>query len=530
MMKFVVRHISIALLLLCATSCLIENNMSRPEKDALITAFEVEGQKSVEIDAVNHHIDVVIEETADITSLALNKIEFNEGVYVVGGIPDYLDLSETVTLVLMAYEEYTWTISATQPVDRYIKVENQVDNAEFHPEDRTAFVFVNEYQDLNAVTFLDMKLETEGSEVLSTTGISYVGGEAVEETLKCSFPMTLPCVMLRTFEVSYKGERIIWTVTVQVKKVGLKINSVNAFARHAEVKAAFDGSGTPVLEYRRKTESSWTTFTESVIADVGLSGDITGLEPDTDYLVMVNNEGRYSVEYEFHTEKEEQLYNMGFDEWYQAGKVWYPYAEGADPSVWDSANPGAATFIGSSTSPEETFVVEGKAARMESKWAVIAFAAGNIYTGKFGQIAGKGAELDWGVPFSSRPTSLKGYYSYSPQPIDRVGIAEHNDLLGASDKCQIQVILTDWEEPFRINTTKGQFVDIANDKSIIAYGKIESDKVTEGYEEFIIDLEYRDKTRKPAYVVISACASYLGDYFTGAVGSTLYIDEFEFVY
>lgn len=36
--------------------------------------------------------------------------------------------------------------------------------------------------------------------------------------------------------------------------------------------------------------------------------------------------------------------------------------------------------------------------------------------------------------------------------------------------------------------------------------------------------------RKPTYVVISACASYLGDYFTGGVGSLLYVDEFEFVY
>ena len=34
----------------------------------------------------------------------------------------------------------------------------------------------------------------------------------------------------------------------------------------------------------------------------------------------------------------------------------------------------------------------------------------------------------------------------------------------------------------------------------------------------------------PKYVVISACASSLGDYFTGGVGSVLYVDEFEFIY
>ena len=75
---------------------------------------------------------------------------------------------------------------------------------------------------------------------------------------------------------------------------------------------------------------------------------------------------------------------MNFDDWYasdpsSAKAVWYPYAyDGIH--AWDSANPGAATFIGSSTVPEESFVIKGKAAKLESKYAVIAFAAGNIYT------------------------------------------------------------------------------------------------------------------------------------------------------
>jgi hypothetical protein len=225
---------------------------------------------------------------------------------------------------------------------------------------------------------------------------------------------------------------------------------------------------------------------------------------------------------------------MNFDDWYapdpsSAKAIWYPYASGGI-QAWDSANQGAATFIGSSTTPEDDFVVKGKAARMESKYAVIAFAAGNIYTGKFGKIAGVGAELDWGYEFTSRPTSLKGWYAYDPKPINKADKGKES-MLGQMDKCQIQVILADWDAPFRINTTKGKFVDIENDEHIIAFGRIETDQSTEGeYKEFTIDLEYRTKTRKPKYVVISACASYLGDYFTGGVGSTLYVDEFEFLY
>lgn len=106
----------------------------------------------------------------------------------------------------------------------------------------------------------------------------------------------------------------------------------------------------------------------------------------------------------------------------------------------------------------------------------------------------------------------------------------YKDMIGKTDCCQIQVLLTDWAEPFLISTSEGRFVDVENDPAIIAVARFETDKTTDGYEEFSLDLEYRDMTRTPKYVVISACASRLGDYFTGAVGSVLCVDEFEFVY
>ena len=83
---------------------------------------------------------------------------------------------------------------------------------------------------------------------------------------------------------------------------------------------------------------------------------------------------------------------------------------------------------------------------------------------------------------------------------------------------------------FTVNTLAGQFVDLQNDPHIIAFGKLESDETVTDYREFYIPLEYRDKTRTPKYIVISCCASYLGDYFTGGEGSKLLVDEFELVY
>lgn len=98
------------------------------------------------------------------------------------------------------------------------------------------------------------------------------------------------------------------------------------------------------------------------------------------------------------------------------------------------------------------------------------------------------------------------------------------------DKLQILVLLTDWDRPFLVQTASQKFVDQFGD-DIIARGTIESDVDTDGeYVEFECPLVYNDNTRIPKYAVVIACASLYGDYFTGGVGSVLYVDEFEFVY
>ncbi len=155
-------------------------------------------------------------------------------------------------------------------------------------------------------------------------------------------------------------------------------------------------------------------------------------------------------------------------------------------------------------------------------------AAGNIYTGKFGKIAGLGAELDWGVPFVGRPLALRGYYKYSPEIINVADDKDYKDLIGQTDECQIQIFLAEWDVPFHVNSSKKQFVD-KDDKSIIAFSEFCTGETIEEYGHFTLPLGYND-SRMPTYIVISACASRYGNYFVGGIGSLLYIDEFELVY
>ncbi len=294
------------------------------------------------------------------------------------------------------------------------------------------------------------------------------------------------------------------------------------------------------FQYRKYGTTGWIDAEKSVVrydsSSNTFTGEIWGLDSNSDYefRAMSDDAGTDQLDYmEFTTESSNTVYNLSFDDWWLDGKVWYPYAQGANPTVWDSANKGSAGFGFPLTDPVEGEgnAVRGKAVKMESKYAAIAFAAGNLYTGKFGEVDALkgGATLEWGIPFDSRPLALKGYYKYAPKAIDRTKGDNMAQYKGQMDKMQIQIFIATWDKPFPISTTEGKFVDL-NSADIVAFGRIESDVAYDTYQEFIIPLEYRSLTKKPTYIVISACSSYLGDYFTGGEGSALWVDEFSLEY
>lgn len=292
--------------------------------------------------------------------------------------------------------------------------------------------------------------------------------------------------------------------------------------------------------YKKATEVSWNVVDQSAVrydeSAKTMTAVLTGLLPGGTYLVKaVADSDTETREMTFTTEAP-QLFNMGFEYWYISGKLYYPYPQGATAGqkVWDSANKALTDFgQNSSTTYVTDHVKEGsRAVRMESKNVMgIAFAAGNIYTGEFLQVVtsgGTGARLAWGTEFGYRPVALRGWYDYKSTSISAAK-DPYSGMKGQPDKCQILVMLTDWTEPFEINTVKGQFVDFENDEHIIAFAKFQSEVTTGGYVEFCLPLEYRN-SRTPKYAVIACASSYLGDYFTGGVGSTLYVDGLSFEY
>ena len=191
--------------------------------------------------------------------------------------------------------------------------------------------------------------------------------------------------------------------------------------------------------------------------------------------------------------------------------------------------------IGNVTYPTSESV-SGQAALLESKYAIIKLAAGNLFTGEFGFDPDHtlDGQLTFGRPFTSFPTALSLYYKYTSATIDQIGqnVGSLADLEGQPDMCHIYIALTD--KQYTIKNWSGnngnyrQLFD-KDDSGIIAYGEFISDESTSSYQRIEIPIEYR-ANRTPKYIIIVASSSRYGDYYIGGVGSKLWIDEMELVY
>ena len=320
-------------------------------------------------------------------------------------------------------------------------------------------------------------------------------------------------------------------------EVEVKAGGVNAWAKKAYVTSVFYTESQPegmAVQYRKKGDNAWTQFS----GDMDVQGTeftvlLTGLEPATEYEVMpyTANEQNEAAIYSFTTEEAAQLPNFNFDSWSDNGHS--ANAEGS--SFWDSGNKGASTLGKYPTSQESSYVISGSAVRMQSQYvglggALGKFAGGNLYSGAFVSLVGmNGAIIDFGRPYTSRPSALKGYYSYEPKAIDYTG-GPYGSLKGVSDTCQIYVALIDGGAPYTVNNADGTLFN-PDDPRVIAYGTMVDGSGTNGaYREFTINLEYRDLDRKPTHVIVVAASSKYADYFTGGNGSTMYIDEFQFLF
>lgn len=341
-----------------------------------------------------------------------------------------------------------------------------------------------------------------------------------------------------------------YTFTMDVPRkpsISLVTRAANAWSTFAMLNTAvtaktnnFNAEGLSIL-WKKTGDAAWTTVAYSDLAidsEDNVTATVKGLEPETAYeyrLCYKNGDEEILADpVQFTTEKQITLYNGGFENWYNSGKIAYPNETGV--TFWDTSNPGGASFGGSNTT-ETTAVVHGgsKAAMLVSQYIVIKFAAASLYTGKFGALVGtSGAWLNWGVPFTSRPTALKGYMQYAPKAINRVGtnLPAGTPREGEMDQCGMYCALLS-ESLVVDNTKMNEFPNFETDSRVIAYGSLPAEQNVHSnnqWKEVNIPLVYRTLTKKPTHLLIVFSASKYGDYFHGGEGSTLYLDDFSLEY
>ena len=307
------------------------------------------------------------------------------------------------------------------------------------------------------------------------------------------------------------------------------------------------------LQYKKTDDTEWIDVANNQITVNGdnLSFKATGLTAGTSYsyrYVYNGSDISNGNTETFTTEQATALYNGGFESWWKSGAIWYPNEEGLPNATgvknegsstnwyWGTSNTGSAGFTNNESmnvTTQTTDSHEGtSAAKLTSQDVMgVKFAAASIFTGKFAKLIGtKGAKLDWGVPFNSRPTSFKGYMKYIPKTLS--GTAPAGAPTSGNDVCQIYcALLTTQLHIDNVEMTGWPAWDGTDEENrVIAYGEISQNTADSDWKEFNIPLTYYNTTVKPSYLLIVCSSSKYGDYFYGGDGSTLYVDGLELVY
>lgn len=542
--------------LLSLTACVIEDDIPYPLLEGAILSMTVEGQRAGEegqsveatIDAKARTVTLFVNDSVDLSRLKIKSLKVTEGATLMAdsaACADILrfpttgfasldsissdantrvDFTKPVSFTVKTYQEYVWKVSVTQLIKREVDVTGQVADAVIDPVNRNVIIYVSPDQSLSDLQVNSMMLGGEFGRVepdpTDPAEKDYSKGP-------------------RQFYVGYNWEETMskWNVFVYHKESNASGAEAFAMVTRATLSGKIQSGKTPVVEYKRQADAAWSTLEASAVKVSGTSftASLTGLKAATAYQYRVSVDGTAGEEQSFTTAEAVPLTNGGFDDWSSvpAGKntLWQPWAEGGT-SFWDTGNKGATTVGNSNSTPTtETSTGSGQAASLESKYIVLKFAAGNIFTGTYVRTDGTNGVLQFGRPFTSFPSKLRIHYKYNCVPINKSGDDDFKYLVGRPDSCQVYIALTDWDAPLEIRTrpSERQLFD-PSDPKVIAYGELTKGESVSSWTQADIVLDYRYTNRTPKYIVVVASASKYGDYFTGGEGSKLWLDECELIY
>lgn len=260
-----------------------------------------------------------------------------------------------------------------------------------------------------------------------------------------------------------------------------------------------------------------------------------------------------------------QLPNSNFDLWYTVPYSNQGYAEiGKDEEdkTWGSGNEGAIIALSGNVSklPTKPYETEGGKFAAELTTTDMGFfgsiagkgvAAGNVFTGRFEIGNTINAHPVFGIPYTQMPKAFKVDYKYNPAEVLLDG---KRKTVEGKDAMDMYLILekregdtvkrlgvgwyrseeaqTDWKtKEIEIRYARGEAPESVAEyeKHVLKYGHDGNTDATN--PSMMPEATWGDIAKdKPTHILVVFTSSYQGDYFIGAPGSKLLVDNFELIY
>ena len=377
-----------------------------------------------------------------------------------------------------------------------------------------------------------------------------------------------------SLSVDYSTEIFDDTIIFEPVSTGLAASSIyEIWAAHATLHADVDATeyANSTVQFAYSSDgSAWITVDGVNDSEGTWKADISGLTPSTTYTYkLLIDDVQVGEEKTFTTEAAPKLPNGSFEYVSKvSGESYYKFYDPscgvADASYmfWGSGNGEGSEGVNGSASMGIVITTIDTGDKKDGNQSVLCknnsivgmLTAGNLFTGQFAGLVGtSGGKVNFGRPWTSRPTALRIWCKYQTGKINIL----KNESLGVTkndyDRAQVKVAIGTWDykkyggtknSPVHINTTDAStFVDFFTDPNTIANGDLiiyndgymlnhgsKVTKTTSEWVEYIIPLDYRQLSAYPTHIVISCATSQFGDYFTGYDGGKLWIDGAELIY
>ena len=241
------------------------------------------------------------------------------------------------------------------------------------------------------------------------------------------------------------------------------------------------------------------------------------------------------------------ILKYSFEDWSEAlggNHIYYdplPANELATPNKGVSLLYAVSGYTGEYPVLQEEQGVKGKAIKLVTRYTKKqsginspTITAGSLFTGtmeiSFSSMSKPLESTHFGILYSKKPVTFKGYYKYTPGDTFREGAKDGSKdevIIDKIDECSIAAILYEIEndEDYLDGT------NINNSPKRVAVAQVEEGIATDDFTPFSVSFNYlQDYDSSKKYKLAIICtASKEGDAFKGAEGSTLVLDELEII-